>query len=485
MQFVKPMPFQEALDKLGSQSPIGAALSSSEWSDLPLELRESAFFSANVENLRFLQRAQDSITDFIAGNTKTLDDGAEGRPPTTLLATGSRAAFVDQMQRFLAAEGIERSSGGLRDITSEKRLGLIFDVKTQQAGSYGYWRQGMDPDVLNEFPAMRFIRVRDVKEPRLNHVRFEDQVYLKTDPVWWLEINRDFGVPWKPWGWGCGHDVEDVDRDEAERLRLIQPGQVLDTAPLKRFLNFNHNLQASAQGIAPELLEKMKQVFGQQIRIAEDTIYWTPQKAEILPTPPARQSPVSNAVQVQVSGNLKDQVQVALRAIDEVHDDGKLPQIPMVRSMQSSRGYFRPKIDGSQIVADHIGIRATSSWPALTTVHEVGHFLDLEAIGTKGSYATRTDAIMRNFLALAEQTEAIRSLRARLTDPEEIAYFFKPQEIWARAYAQFVADRSSSPLLKLQLEKAIAAPPRAQWNHEDFKLLAAAIEELFLHLGWL
>ena len=258
------MPFAEAIDKLGSESPISAALSSSEWSDLPVELREHAFFSSNVESLRFLQRAQDSLGDYLAANVKTLDDGQ------TLLATGSRAAFVDQMQRLLATMGVDRTDGGLTDLTSERRLGLIFNVKTQQAADYGYWRQGMDPDVLNEFPAQRFIRVLDVKEPRELHTRFQDQVYLKTDPIWALEINRDFNVPWGPWGWGCGHDVEDVDRDEAESLRLLAPGEKLE--PVRKY--FNENLQASVAGIEPELLEKMKLVFGRQIVIENDTIKW-------------------------------------------------------------------------------------------------------------------------------------------------------------------------------------------------------------------
>ena len=273
MQFVKPMPFAEALDKLGAQSPVTAALSASEWSDLPVELRENAFFSANVESLRFLQSAQDSITDYLAANVKTLDDGQ------TLLATGSRAAFVDQMQRRLGIIGVERTDGGLTDITSERRLGLIFDIKTQQAGDYGYWRQGMNPAVLNEFPASRFIRVKDVQEPRELHVMFQDQVYLKTDPIWVLEINRDFGVPWGPWGWGCGHDVEDVDRDETDKLGLTHPGQKI-AAP-KKF--FNTNLQASAHGIEPELLKKLEAVFGERIKIEGDVIRWRGQAGAAQP----------------------------------------------------------------------------------------------------------------------------------------------------------------------------------------------------------
>ncbi len=259
------MSFTEAMDKLGALSPIGADLSSSEWSDLPVALRDNAFFSAHVESLRVLQRAQDSLADYLASNVKTLDDGQ------TLLATGSRSAFVDQMQKFLQAEGIERGEGGLTDIASQSRLGLIFDIKTQQAGDYGYWRQGMDPDVLDAFPASRFIRVRDVKDPRVWHEQFENQVYLKTDPIWALQINEDFGVPWGPWGWGCGHDVEDVDRDESESLGLLAPGQKLE--PMRNL--FNENLQASVASIEPELLAKMKEVFGDQIKIEDDAIFWT------------------------------------------------------------------------------------------------------------------------------------------------------------------------------------------------------------------
>jgi hypothetical protein len=266
MEFIAPIPFQEAIRKLGDQSVVGNTFTASEWRDLPVELRENAFFSSRIESIRVLQRAQDLLGDFLAGNRKTLDDGQ------TMLATGSRSAFITQMQEFLQQEGVVRTTGDLQDITSESRLGLIFDIKSQQAQDFGYWKQGMDPDVLNEFPAQRFIRVMDVQEPRELHARFQDQVYLKTDPIWWLEINHDFGVPWGPWGWGCGHDVEDVDRDEAEELGLIKPGETLH-AP-KKFMDMNNGLSASVKTLAPELLEKLKAEFGDQVSIADGLIKW-------------------------------------------------------------------------------------------------------------------------------------------------------------------------------------------------------------------
>ena len=78
----------------------------------------------------------------------------------------------------------------------------------------------MDRDVLNEFPAQRFIRVQDVQQERESHLRF--------DPIWAQQINEVFHVPWGPWAWGCGHDVEDVDRDEAESIGLVKRGQRLE-----------------------------------------------------------------------------------------------------------------------------------------------------------------------------------------------------------------------------------------------------------------
>jgi hypothetical protein len=285
MQLVQPAPYQEALDKLGRKSLIGSMLTSAEWQDVPVELRERAFFSSQVENVRFLQRGRDSITDFLAGNRETLPNGE------VALKTGSRAEFVRQMQEFAVREGMgpldPKHKGGLKDITSEKRLGLIFDTQTRQAHDFGYAKQGLDPAVLNEFPAQRFIRVLDVKERRDHHTPHENQVYLKTDPVWQY-INRDFGVPWGPWGWGCGHDVEDVDRDEAVALGLIGASEVIRAEqPL-----FNDQLKASLKGLDPDLVDKLKDSFGDQIEIKGDTMEWA---KGVRRTPFGRMEPLNAA----------------------------------------------------------------------------------------------------------------------------------------------------------------------------------------------
>lgn len=269
MQFVKPKPFKEAVEKLGAKSVIGSNLKSSEWLEVPAGLRERAFFSATVESVRFLQEGKDFIDGFLTGARDPEHGG---------LKAGGRAQFVKEMREFAIAIGLgpltDDDKGTIKDITSEKRLSLIFNVQTQAANDFGYWKQGMDPDLINEFPAQRFIREADVKIERPLHMQNEGVVRLKTDLDFWLAMNSPllggFGVPWGPWGFGSGMAVEDVDRDEAETLGLIKPGQKVQ--PVDK--DFNDRLGASVRNLDDDLVKKLKGQFGSQIVIKDGIAWW-------------------------------------------------------------------------------------------------------------------------------------------------------------------------------------------------------------------
>ena len=89
---------------------------------------------------------------------------------------------------------------------------------------------GCDPDILNEFPAQRLIRVIfDQVEPvdwptfwpaNGGKLHGGEMVALKWDPVWW-KISA-FGLPVAPFQIGSGYDLEDVDRDDAEKFGLMK-----------------------------------------------------------------------------------------------------------------------------------------------------------------------------------------------------------------------------------------------------------------------
>jgi hypothetical protein len=267
MQFVKPITFAEAEAALGARHPVTSTLNSAQWGDVPEGLRTRALFSSEVENVRFLQRAHDMLGDFLSG-------ARENTPGGSALKAGGRAQFVDLMAKFAEAEGMgpldPRQAGTIKDVRSQRRLELIFDTNVQQAQDFGYWKQGQDPDILDAFPAQRFIRVRTVAAPRKYHEAAIGTVRLKSDRDFWISLNPDFGLPYGPWGFGSGCDVEDVDRDEAESLGLITP----DATPQPVEKEFNDALEASTRGISAPFLAHFEDVFGAQVSIDGDRIRW-------------------------------------------------------------------------------------------------------------------------------------------------------------------------------------------------------------------
>lgn len=487
MQFVEPVGFEEALRKLGERTAVGSGLTASEWRDVPAALRERAFFSSRVESIRFLQRAREAIGDWLASSRERLESGEEA------LKAGSRAVFVEQMRRFALSEGMgplePEDAGTVRDITSERRLGLIFEVQTQQAADYGWWRQGQQPEVLNEWPAMRFVRVKEVAQERDAHRPHEGRVYLKNDPVWERVINQDFGVPWGPWGWGCGHDVEEVDREEAEALGLVKRDEVL--APAERW--FNENLRASVKGLDEDLVGRLAAEFGDRVEVGGEALRWRGEalgRELALGQGPLRQHPVGEAVRVETHGRAKEQALVALGAIEKVHDlPAGVPQVPLQELGGRVYGRFacvaRP---AGGYRAQALAVRSGGPWPSLTAAHEIGHWLDLEVFGEEGGFGTES-AMMAGVLGALEATAAVRALRLRratTTSPairQHLDYLLHPREMWARAYAQYIAERSKYRVLSEELERARAAEQHRQWATEDFEPVGRAIDVLMKAKG--
>lgn len=257
------MNFEEAILSILEREPDPQKWDSRAWSLRERELRQRAFFSAKVENARFLDRAQGAIFDFLAGTTEKVvgPDNVE----RTALRVGGRADFVRQMREFMVAEGMvpaEEAFAGINqdditDIRSEERLRLIFDTNVRQAYGFGDYAQGMKPAVLRRYPAARLIRERGVAEPRPRHAANEGEVRLKTDKAWWADyINAEeiggFGVPWGPYGFRSGMGQQDVSREEAQALGL-DVDSVLPPKPPK----LTDGVKASTKGMDPKLKAKL------------------------------------------------------------------------------------------------------------------------------------------------------------------------------------------------------------------------------------
>lgn len=534
MQFVRPIPFEEAIQKLGQRSPIAANLGSSEWADVPVALRERAFFSAHVESARFLQDTKSLLGDFLQSSVEDVvsPDGV----PSTALKVGSRADFVKRAREFAVSEGLDvgidpEKRGTIQDITARKRLELIYDVQTQAAWAYGDWKQGMDADVLDEFPAWRFIRDVKVKRPRPIHQQNEGVVRLKTDIGFWLAMNSreigGFGVPWGPWGFNSGMGVEDVSRAEAEDLGLIGKDDV--PTPVEKDLN--DRLRASVSGLDSDTLGWLRDRLGNaaEVDMASGSVWWrgdetsrrlalglpTPagdrrrvprrprqpaaevEPGEVVsppttPSPPHRLAPpVRAAFLLPSSGSIKRVLERSLNAIERVHGDGVLDAIP-VRALPSGHPSFgQMRYRGSRVI--DVRVKSSGRWPELTATHEIGHVLDMQALGNRGIFASHEGTgVLAQVMRAIRSSAAVRALEelaagqtSRFVARRIREYLLTPHELWARAYAQWVTTRSGDPVLLAQLERKLGSHLHEQWSAADFEPIALAIDEAFRAKGWL
>jgi hypothetical protein len=269
MIFTAPMPYDQAVSRLQAKTPVASALSSADWAAMPLALRDRAFFTAQVAQIKTVAALQAKLEDSLSLRSFTSGEGFV-----------DRSKFIADLRKTLAAA--PGDSGELTDLTSSRRLGLIFDFQTEDAQSYGRYKADQDPDLLNQYPAQELVRIESREEERDWSTRWAEvggtfygsrMIALKTDPLW-QKLSR-FGRPWPPFDFGSGMGLEDIDRDEALELGLIKPSERLASSVTA----FNDSLQASVPQASPALLEGFKQIFGDQVDVARDgTLTWQGQR---------------------------------------------------------------------------------------------------------------------------------------------------------------------------------------------------------------
>lgn len=259
MPLRSPEPPRDALAAFSARAPVPSVRNTNDWNRVAPEIRAGAFFSAKVEDARFLDRAKALIEDHLKGARD-----ADGQ-----IKVGGKAQFVEKMQAFMVQEGMVRPGefGDPRDITNiagSERLRLIFDTNARQAFGYAHRSQGMAPLILDAWPAQEFVRLEDPEEPRPRHVAGEGDIRLKTDVAYWADHQNGFdiggfGVPYAPFGFNSLMDTEDVDRATAESLGLIAPGQPAFSTESEnqRRESPEATLQASTKTMDPAIRRKL------------------------------------------------------------------------------------------------------------------------------------------------------------------------------------------------------------------------------------
>ncbi len=249
----------------------------------------------------------------------------------------------------------------------------------------------------------------------------------------------------------------------------------------------------------------------QQVEPAESA---PPEPPPIEPEPEPEEGPLGDPVSDALRfTRTVQQLQDVMAAVDAVHGDGQLPEIP-VRPSTSRRvhGQFRYVQPNKPL---DILITMPGEHPEITLVHEVGHFLDHAALPkgqnppALGASASRDGdmAEVKAWRQACRDSAAIQELKrlrsqgsvtVTLADGHQhqfpvpkqwVAYLLGEEEMFARAYAQYVAVKSGDARLLNQLaalrrrEGQVYYPQ--QWEDADFEPIREALDNLFRALGWM
>lgn len=288
---IQPMPLAEAVKSLADRTPVASAMRTKGWEDVPVALRQRAFFSAGVEHAAFLQTGRSKLISAVSMRREAVANGE---------AFVDRSSFIGDMRKVVlgaraagemqdAGPGV---AGGLQDVASRARLGLIYDTQIAQASGFADWKMGQQG--LQDYPAQELDPESAARVPRQTWPeRFRQaaaaaadsaalaalgrtgrMVALKTSDTW-KNLSR-FGTPWPPFDFGSKRMLIDVSWGEAVGLGLVEPG---GSAPTPQDDNLNDYLEASVTNLDSDMVGFLREAFGAQVEIVGDRAVWTGEAA--------------------------------------------------------------------------------------------------------------------------------------------------------------------------------------------------------------
>jgi hypothetical protein len=469
-----PIPFREAMQRNDVRRVMPTNMGSAELRQLHQGILQRSFFMARNTLEGVLQTFKGEVGKLIDGTTD----------PATV-----RLRLKESLQSF-NYEPSDEDRGTIKDLSSDRRLNLAIKTNLQMAQNFGHWRQGQDPAVLDQWPAQELFRAtepeggEEAKRPWLKRWRMagestskigdgwtitpdERMIALKNHPIWdalgSVALFEDgLGNPFPPFAFNSGMEVRDIERDEAMALGLIDR----DTQIAPKTGDFSLPEDAMPQSLI----------------VGEPKPDKTPAPKAPKESPTA---PVSEALEVvRANSGVLEQTKAV---IDDVHEDGTLPQIPVDGKTSHSTylGEFERDLQGN---ARRIGVKNIPG-QELTFTHEIGHFIDAKGLGTHG-FASEAHPDLQEWRDAIRKTQLANDIKAKLevaTAAKERKYYrylISHCEMWARSYAQFIAEESGDPPMMKAVKERVGTSG-GHWAVDDFKPVKAAIEKLFRKKGWM
>ena len=369
---------------------------------------------------------------------------------------------------------------------SSRRLETIWRVNMGQASQAGIWERGSRS---SSHPYILY-RLGPSQVHREQHERWNGLLLPKEDPFWKTAFPRN--------GWGCKCTTRFVSRAQAERYRrkgLPGGGKPQEKAPqLKRMTYTNTRtgeVRQGFEGIDPGFEynpgegreQQLRTAFRERDAIFAGTVEPNPNSTDVGSTLDVPRDPK------QMRSDLRRGAHEAIRAVRRVHGvgAGKLPTIP-VEQVNDPDIYGQFQWDGITGDAKNIELsKVDPDRPALTAVHEIGHFLDHSGLSGGPANLGDRETHKESTRTMQDVMTAIRqSNRHALLQGDP--YLTSPDELWARAYAQYIAWRSGSSVLRAQLDEVLTHEEHGvrvrQWPYDEFVPIAQAIDKLLMSRRW-
>lgn len=215
-------------------------------------------------------------------------------------------------------------------------------------------------------------------------------------------------------------------------------------------------------------------------------------------TPPKPKRPPTVQYNMGAATGLARQAKHAEQQIRKVH---RIPQDTTPVTIERLRTKD-PDLHGQYRRTDAtLRINPASDEVEFTAVHELGHWLDNKLLGDDIRYGSqrRTTAAWEAWKAAVDDSTPTRYLQrvvATYGDDatfkavvDHVRYMLKPEEQFARAYAQWIATRTGDDILRAQLlayQDAENYTLRAyHWSDEEFEPIGAALDRIFKEKGLL
>jgi hypothetical protein len=191
----------------------------------------------------------------------------------------------------------------------------------------------------------------------------------------------------------------------------------------------------------------------------------------------------------------------SVQAINETHGviGFQFPSIPVTVDLfdSSHNGVFNSYRATGQ--PHSIEITDGNRLPRITMIHELGHLIDKAAMGVTPQPYSVTHPLWstwRSEVRASQHYQELIDLRGRTTGNAYDAadYSLQTHELWARTYAQYVATRAGSGILRSELSQWMSYTVKnargvdvrvpQQWDDNDFIAIGQSIDEIFRTLGW-